>query len=364
MNDIGFGIVGCGAISAAHIHAVKATPGARLVAVADVVKERAESVASQHGCDAYDDYKEMLKRPDIHVINVCTGSGIHMEPAVAAAKAGKHVVVEKPLEVTLERADAIINACRDNNVKLACIFQSRFADKSQWLYKAVEEERFGRLVLADAYIKWYRSQEYYDQGAWRGTWRFDGGGALINQGIHSIDVMQWIMGPVLSVQAYTACLAHERVEVEDTAVAILHFASGALGVIEGATSIYPGYPRRLEIHGSKGSCVIVDDKIEELHSDSYSEEEIAQLKANGTAGQKTKAFQDPMAFSFEGHRRQIKDLVECIHTGRTPLVDGLQARKSVEIIMAIYASAISGQRVNLPLSVDPEEIRQIHAKYK
>ncbi len=361
MNEIGFGIIGCGAISAAHIDAVENTPGARLAAVSDIAQERAEKVAREHNCAAYTDYHAMLERPDVQVVNICTGSGIHMEPAVAAARAGKHVIVEKPLEVNLARVDAIIGACAENGVKLACIFQSRFWEASRWLRQAVAEERFGRVVLGDAYVKWFRSQEYYDQGVWRGTWRFDGGGALMNQGIHSIDALQWLMGPIASVQAYTACLAHERLEVEDTAVAVLRFRNGALGVIEGATSTCPGYPRRLEIHGAEGGCVLVDDRLAELHAGRFSDAERDRLLNEFQAKQASTSFKDPMAFSFEGHRRQIADMVECIKTGRQPVVDGQEARKSVEIIIAIYTSAMTGRAVELPLRADPEEIRRIHA---
>ena len=362
MKEIGFGIVGCGAISAAHIDAILHTPGAKLVAVSDIAPARAESVAAKYNCAAYTDYNEMLKRSDLQVVNICTGSGIHMEPAVAAANAGKHVMVEKPLEVTLTRADAIIDACTRNNVKLGCIFQSRFGEVNQWMRQSVQDGNFGRLVLGDAYIKWYRSQEYYDQGAWRGTWRFDGGGVLMNQGIHSIDFLQWLMGPVASVKAYTACLAHERLEVEDTATAILRFKSGALGVIEGTSSVYPGYPRRTEIHGSEGSCVLVDDKLTELLAGRFSDDERAQILERFAGKQESTSFKDPMAFSFEGHRKQVADMVECVLTDKTPVVDGPEARRSIEIILAIYTSAITGEEVSLPLVEDPEVIKAIHAK--
>ena len=179
----------------------------------------------------------------MEAVTIATPSGAHMEPAVAAAKAGKHVVVEKPLEVTLKKCDRIIEACDKAGVKLAAIFPSRFHDSSKLMKQAVDAGRFGRLTLGDAYVKWYRTQQYYDSGAWRGTWALDGGGALMNQAVHTVDLLAWLMGPVAEVQANTATLAHERIEVEDTAVATLQFANGALGIIEATTAAYPGVPQ-------------------------------------------------------------------------------------------------------------------------
>ena len=194
-------------------------------------------------------------------MTIGTPSGAHMEPAVAAAEAGKHVIVEKPLEITLKRCDAIIASCEKNNVKLSAIFPSRFHDSSIELKRAVDAGRFGRLTLGDAYVKWFRTQAYYDSGAWRGTWELDGGGALMNQAIHSVDLLTWLMGPVVEITAHMATLAHERIAVEDTAVATLRFANGALGVIEASTAAYPGYLKRIEIHGSEGSAAMEEEDV-------------------------------------------------------------------------------------------------------
>jgi len=362
MEKIRFGIIGCGAVSQAHIEAIKSIPEAELVAVADVVEEKAVQTAARWGCKAYGDYNEMLATADIQVVNICTGSGVHMEPAVAAAKAGKHVIVEKPLEVTLERADAIIRACRENGVKLACIFQSRFTDCARFLYDAIQQDKFGRLVAANAFVPWYRDQHYYDASGWRGTWRFDGGGALMNQGIHSVDMIQWLMGPVKAVKAYTGCLAHERLEVEDLAAAVLQFAGGALGVIQCATSFYPGYPKRLEIYGALGSSIAVDDRVTELNGDRFTESEKEELFRKMADKEAARNFRDPMAFSFEGHKKQIEDLIRAIKEDRRPFVDGEEARKSIEIIMAIYKSAAEGGEVELPLKEDPEHIKTVHGR--
>ncbi len=203
----------------------------------------------------------MLAHPGLDVVCVCTPSGAHQDPAVKAAQAGKHVVVEKPLEITLERCDAIIQACDKAGVRLCTIFPSRFTPANLDLKAAIDTGRFGRLTLGDTYVKWWRTQEYYDSGGWRGTWDLDGGGALMNQAIHNVDLLYWLMGDVDSIQAMTATLAHERIEVEDTAVACLRFQNGALGVIEAATSAYPGLLKRTEIHGDRGSARVEQDDI-------------------------------------------------------------------------------------------------------
>ena len=203
----------------------------------------------------------MLADPRIQIVTIGTPSGSHLEPAVAAAKAGKHVIVEKPLEITLKRCDAIIAACKKSGVKLSTILPSRFHDGNRELKRAIDAGRFGQLTLGDAYVKWFRTQAYYDSGAWRGTWELDGGGALMNQAIHSVDLLTWLMGPVAEVQAQTATLAHERIAVEDTAVATLRFANGALGVIEASTAAFPGYLKRIEINGSEGSAVLEEEDL-------------------------------------------------------------------------------------------------------
>ncbi len=223
----GFGIVGCGMISHFHCKAIADVKGAKFVACYDSREESAEALAIQFGGTAYSDLDEMLADPRVDVVTICTPSGAHLDPAVAAAKAGKHVIVEKPLEITLKRCDAIIAACAENKVVLSTIFPSRFHKSSQTLKKAIDAGKFGTLSLGDAYVKWFRTQEYYDSGQWRGTWALDGGGALMNQAIHSVDLLTWLMGPVAELTANTATLAHQRIEVEDVATASLKFENGA-----------------------------------------------------------------------------------------------------------------------------------------
>ena len=360
-SSYGFGIIGCGTIADFHARAIKALKGGRLVACFDVIPASAERVATAHGVRAYTDLRAFLADPELDVVTIATPSGAHLEPCLAAAKAGKHVICEKPLEVNLERCDRMIAACRKSRVLLACVFQSRTVGAVQELKKAVEQGRFGRITLADATIKWFRPQSYYDSGAWRGTWKLDGGGALMNQSIHTIDLLQWLVGPVESVSAFADCLTHERMETEDTAVAVLRFANGALGVIEGATSATPGHPRQLQISGENGSVFIKDESITtwDFTRQRKSDEKI--LRRYGEKPEKGGGggAADPRAISFVGHQRQFEDVLKSLRSGTPPMIGGGEARKTIEIILAIYQSAQTGKIVHLPLKRSP---RLVNAK--
>ena len=350
---IGFGIVGCGMISHFHAKAIGEIRGAKFVACFDNRIESANRLADEYGATAYASLAEMLDDPAVDVVTICTPSGAHMEPAVAAAKAGKHLIIEKPLEVTLKRCDKIIDACKQNGVVCSTIFPSRFHHASKTLKAAVDAGKFGRLSLGDAYVKWYRTQEYYDSGAWRGTWALDGGGALMNQAIHSVDLLTWLMGPVDSLTAHTATLAHDRIEVEDVATAALRFKNGALGVIEATTAAFPGMLKKIEIHGSHGSAVIEEEDIKtwEFAKMTAKDKRIAaesetMTKTGGGAA-------DPSAIGHAAHAHQFRDVIKAIKKGTKPSIDGEEGRRSVEIILAIYTAAKSGKMVELPLKKDP-----------
>lgn len=349
----GFGIIGCGMISEFHKRAIDDISGAKLVSCFDRVPAAAEKFAAAHGCQAYADLDEMLSDKGLDIVTICTPSGAHMEPAVSAAKAGKHVIVEKPLEINLKRCDKIIDACEKAGVKLATIFPSRFHESSQLMKKAIDKGRFGKLAMGDAFVKWFRTQAYYDSGAWRGTWQLDGGGALMNQAVHSVDLLLWLMGPVAEVSAYTSTLAHERIEVEDIAAAVLKFESGALGVIEATTAAFPGSLKKIELRGSKGSAVMEEEDIIEWSFEKMTKNDDELLKRMAGKTETGGGASDPSAIGHHGHTEMFKDLIKAIKKDSKPEVDGQEGRKSTELIQAIYKSAVSGKAVKLPLTSDP-----------
>lgn len=350
-SPLGFAIVGCGMIARFHARAIAEVPGAKLTALVGRKKESAQKMAEELNLDVglHTDLAEVLARKDVDVVVITTPSGAHMEPAVAAAIAGKHVVVEKPLEITLERCDRIIQACEQNKVQLCTIFPSRFGDANVALHDAVGAGRFGRLTLGETTCKWWRPQSYYDEGGWKGTQALDGGGALMNQAIHNVDLLLWMMGPVTHIAGFTAMLAHQRIEVEDTAVASLRFENGALGVIQATTSVWPGLPKTIAIHGDKGSVVVEQDDLLRWTFDPEGpdDDKIRQKFAvkTGASGGSS----NPAAISHVGHTRQLTDFVQAIRAGRPPLVDGREGRRAVEVILGIYKSTQSGQVVELPL---------------
>lgn len=346
---LGVAIVGCGMIARFHARALAEVPGTKLSVLVSRTAANAEKMKKELGltCDVVTDVAAAVKRPDVDIVIITTPSGAHMEPAVAAANAGKHVVVEKPLEITLERCDRIIDACEKNKVQLCTIFPSRFGDANMELKKAVTSGRFGRLTLGETTCKWWRPQSYYDEGGWKGTLALDGGGALMNQAIHNVDLLLWMMGQATHICGFTAMLAHERIEVEDTAVACLRFANGALGVIQATTSIWPGLPKTIAVHGDKGSAVIEQDDLLRWEFNPETEEDKAlrarfAVKTGASGGSS-----NPAAISHVGHARQLTDFVQAIQAGRAPLVDGREGRRAVEVILAIYESQRTGRAITL-----------------
>ncbi|MBC7320571.1 Gfo/Idh/MocA family oxidoreductase [bacterium] len=345
-----FGIIGCGAIANIHAKAIKSIETAELVAVADVNLDSARNFAQRYQVERYyGDYRELLKDESIDIVNICTPSGLREEIAIDCARAGKHIIAEKPIEVTLERIDRMIEECKKNNVALAGIFNNRYNRNYKIVYETIQKGRFGKLILGDVYVKWYRDKEYYTRSGWRGTWKFDGGGALMNQSIHFIDLLQWYMGPVESVKAYTTQAVHKYIETEDIGVAIVKFKNGALGVIEGSTALYPGLHDRIEIHGENGCVLIENSRIVrwEFKDKEPIDEEIRRSKGLETF--ELGSSKDPMEIPYELHKREIEDIISSLKEGKTPPIDGNEARKAVEIIIAIYEANRTGQEVKLPL---------------
>lgn len=346
-KKVGFGIVGLGVIADTHATALSHGKNCFLAGAFDVVPGKAETFCKKYGGTPYDNLDAFLANPEIEAVCVTTPSGYHLDPVLASVKAGKNVLVEKPLEITVERCDEIIAAAQKAGVKLSSVFQSRFHDAPRLIKKAIDDGRFGKIVLADAQIKWFRTQEYYDSGAWRGTWKVDGGGVLMNQSIHAIDLLQWFMGEVKEVSAITSTLAHERIEVEDTGAAVLKFANGAIGVIEGTTGAYPGALKKIEICGSKGSVLLEEESLKVWKFDDETEEDDRIRKEFLEATSSGGGASDPKAINTHGHERQFEDFADAILQDREPFITGEDAKKSVEIIRAIYESAQSEKFVKL-----------------
>ncbi len=345
-EKVGFGIIGLGSIAETHYKAITNGEHTKLVAVYDAVPGKAESFSKRFGGKPYDKFEDFLADPEVQAVSIGTPSGFHLDPALAAIKAGKHVLIEKPIEITPERADQIIKAAAENNVLVTGIFQSRFYEAPRLIKKAVDEGRFGNIAIINAEVKWWRDQAYYDSGAWRGTWKVDGGGALMNQSIHAIDLLAWFGGDVEEVSAYTTLRSHERIEVEDTGVAVLKFKSGALGVIEGTTAIYPGFLKKLEVLGSDGSAVLEEESLTTwtFRNETEEDEKIREsFKESGSSG----GAADPKAINNKGHEMQFDDFALAIIEGRAPYISGKSASKAVQIINAIYRSAKEGKSVTL-----------------
>jgi predicted dehydrogenase len=337
-EKIKVGVIGLGNIGKLHANVIQDIPSACLVALSDVNQESLDRAKGKFGVDTYLDYRALIARDDIDVVDICTPSGMHCQMAVEAAQAKKHIVTEKPIEVTLAKADKMIQAAKDNGVKLSVIFQNRYIAGSQSLKKLLAEGRLGTLFLADAYIKWYRPQEYYDSGTkWRGTLALDGGGAIMNQSVHYIDLLQWLAGPVNSIYAHKATVAH-KIAGEDIAVAILKYKNGAMGVIEGSTACYPGSEARLELHGTNGSAVLAEGTLQNL-----------QIVGEETPPGDESRGENKAALSGAPHYVQLQRFFQAIREDKDPDVTGEEARKSLEIVIALYRSAETGEVVTLPI---------------
>ena len=290
------------------------------------------------------DWDEFISDPELEAVSICTPNGNHLDYGKKAAEAGKHVILEKPIEVTLKRAKELIDVCNKNNVQLAVIYQNRFIAEVEELKRQIEKNKLGRLFMGDAYIKWFRSQEYYDSAAWRGTSELDGGGVLINQAIHTIDLLQWLMGDVETVFGQVGTFTHERIEGEDNAVVTLRFKSGAIGVIEASTSVHPAQSRRIELHGEKGSAVIDDNSATiSVKGEASNEDE-----KDENSGAKSAGSSSPFGgFSIDPHKNQFEAIVDAINNKKIPPVSGEESIKSLAIILAIYESSKTNAMVNI-----------------
>lgn len=344
-RPLGFGIVGLGVIAEFHAQAIAQLSGARLVGVASRDPAKAAAFAAKHSV-AFQaaDAAALAAQPDVDVVCICTSTTAHLAPALAAIRAGKHVVIEKPIEVTTAQTDEILREADRAGVRVAPIFQGRFGEGARTVKAAVDAGRLGRLVLASNYVKWHRTPQYYT--APRGTRANDGGGVVINQAIHGLDLLIWFAGLPAEVFAWQTRRVYTGIEVEDTAAATWRFPNGTLGAFEASTALWPGWSRRHELCGEHGSIVLEDDRIArwEFRTPLPGDDAIRAGSQTSTLGS---GASDPKAISTEGHRRQLQDLVDSIRENRPHALDGHEGRKAVALVNAIYASAERGAPVKL-----------------
>jgi UDP-N-acetyl-2-amino-2-deoxyglucuronate dehydrogenase len=355
--SVRFGIIGCGAIGPTHAEAIAKIDGSELAGVCDIVGERASKLGDKFGVPAFTTLKPLFARCD--AVCLCIPSGYHAQIGAKAATAGKHVVCEKPVDVSYRNAERLIKTCREKKVKLTVISQHRFANAIQEVRNAAQNGGLGKLISGDMFNPWYRTQAYYDSGDWRGTWKLDGGGCLMNQGVHYVDMLQWIMGGVKSVQAIMRTATH-NIEVEDLAYALIEFKNGAIGMIHGSTASYPGFAERLEIHGAYGTAIIEGDRIKAWHVDPEAPNDSSpygkgvmkqptpNLHTHDAEEKQGTGASDPTAIWGEQHRLQLADFVEAIQTCRDPFITGEMALQPLKVILAIYRSArLGGKKVEV-----------------
>ena len=380
-------IVGCGTIAPTHVDAITAEPGigVRVVACCDIDDVMAREFGEKYGIPAVT-WADLLADPAVDAVSICTPSGVHADLGVETMRAGKHVLIEKPLDITPDACERLIDAQRESGKVLACVSQHRFDPATIFVREAIQRGDIGAVALAEARITWYRTQQYYDSGDWRGTWALDGGGCLMNQGVHTVDLMLWLCGRATSVYAQTRTLGHDRIEVEDCVAATVTFENGAIGTIIASTAAYPGFPVRLAVHGTLGTAVMEGDALQTYavmgEKTVYGHPAAAHAVGIATGGTRSMstastAIPEPTPLpqplsppgkgepartdgetddgEFPGapakwgdsHRAQIADFARCCRTGEKPLVDGVQAKAAVDLILAVYESARTGQIVKL-----------------
>src|SRR5215469_5820265 len=334
------GLIGAGNISQTHARAAKAIPGVEIVAVFGANSQKVERMAAEYGAAAYSNFEKFLEHRPMDFVAIGSPSGLHAEQGIAAARRGLHVLTEKPLDISTDRADALIAATAEAGVKLSVFFQDRFKADLIRVKKWIETRILGKLILADARVKWFRPASYYGESRWRGTLRWDGGGALINQAIHTVDLLLWLCGEVSAVQAVRKTALH-KIETEDTLVALLEFKNGAIGTLQAATSVFPGYPRRVELTGSEGTVIIEHDRL--LAADLREPPE----DFGSTGDDRNASSTSPTVSDVRGHQAVLADFVHAIETNGTPRCSGTEGRRSVALVEAIYTACQSGRRVEL-----------------
>jgi predicted dehydrogenase len=334
---IHIGLIGGGNITETHARAAHAIPGVEISAIHGTNAEKIASLSHEHGATPYQDFAAFLKHRPLDLVIIGSPSGLHATQGIAAARHGLHVLTEKPIEISTARADALIDAAKQSKVQLGVIFQDRMKPHIRQLKSWLDQGLLGKVLFVDARVKWYRPPEYYANSRWRGTLALDGGGALINQGVHTVDLLLWLLGDVVRVQARTATLLH-KIEAEDTAAAILEFSSSALGILHATTAAYPGYPRRVEISGTEGTVILEHDRIIAANLRNAPAAESAALDENQSAS-------SAAVTDFRGHQTVLEDFLQAIQNNRTPACDGLEGRRSIALVESIYRAAKTPDRV-------------------
>jgi UDP-N-acetyl-2-amino-2-deoxyglucuronate dehydrogenase len=345
---IHIGLIGGGNITETHARAARAIPGVKVSAIHGTNGEKTARLCHEHGGTPYKDFAAFLKHRPMDLVIIGSPSGLHAEQGIAAARESLHVLTEKPIEISTARADALIAEAKESGVQLGVIFQDRTKPHIRQLKNWLDQGALGKVLFVDARVKWYRPPEYYANSRWRGSLALDGGGALINQGVHTVDLLLWLLGDVVRVQARTATLLH-KIEAEDTAVATIEFASGALGVFHATTAAYPGYPRRVEISGSEGTVILEHDRIiaaDLQKTPAASAVSAALAGLNESAKDENQSASSAAVTDFRGHQAVLEDFLAAMQQNRAPACDGVEGRRSIALIEAIYRAAKAPDRIS------------------
>jgi len=349
-TTLGFGLLGAGLVAPFHANSLRDAQGGRLVAVCDVSRERADKLAGQYGVKAYYDLDEMLKDDAIQVVNVLTPNHLHYDAVMRCAAAGRHVLTEKPPAMSLRETDEMIAACRSRGLKFGCTVQCRVRKAIQAMKRAVEIGRFGRLLHADAYMKWFRTSEYYHSDAWRSS-RRSGAGVTVQHAFHYIDLLHYLAGPVAKVEAKMTNLNHPSVRLEDTLLAFIYYRNGAQGVVQASTALWPGTDIRIEINGENGTAIMTGEKMamwkfrDEKPEDDAVRKLGSEAQATGAGG--------PADFGYHDHRVVIQDMIDAVRENREVIIPVSSVRPTVELVLAMFQSAARNRPVELPIQDDP-----------
>ena len=335
---IQIGLIGGGTITETHARAARALAGVEISAIYGINKEKVERLSREYGGAPYRDFGQFLNHHPMDMVAIGSPSGLHAEHGIAAARRGLHVLTEKPIDVTMARANALIAEADKAGVKLGVFFQDRCKPDIRRAKKAIDDGVLGRPILADARVKWFRPSDYYSGSRWRGTFALDGGGALINQAIHTVDLLLWLFGDVVSVQASRKTSLH-TIEAEDTLVALLEFANGAIGTLQATTSVYPGYPRRLELTGAEGTIIIEQDRLVAADLRTPSPDLPRGTEADGNMSASS-----PVIGDFRGHQAVLEDFLRAIGTNTRPSCDGREGRRSLALVEKIYEACHTRNR--------------------